>query len=175
MTKWAIQSHQVARITPINEDLLLLSIPPSFITLIYKKMKAYGNCRNPTLGLRVRMQLTPPKSGKMESSGTPKNLEDDLRGQISLPWRVLYINGKLLKRRCPKWPRISHLNICSPSYGQKKGRESNCQFDSRPLKVGNRPLPDVSSRSATRRWKALNERYNFDLELVPIRVRGKEL
>jgi hypothetical protein len=138
-------------------------------------MKAYGNCHNPTLGLRVRMQLTPPKSGKMESSGTPKNLEDDLRGQISLPWRVLYINGKLLKRRCPKWPRISHLNICSPSYGQKKGRESNCQFDSRPLKVGNRPLPDVSSRSATRRWKALNERYNFDLELVPIRVRGEEL
>ncbi len=24
-----------------------------------------------------------------------------------------------------------------PSYGQKKGQESNCQFDSRPLKVGN--------------------------------------
>jgi hypothetical protein len=46
MTKWlqeAIQSHQVARITPINEDLLLLSMPPSFITSIYKKMKAYGN------------------------------------------------------------------------------------------------------------------------------------
>jgi len=46
MTKWvqeAIQSHQVARITPINEDLLLLSIPQSFITLIYKKMKACGN------------------------------------------------------------------------------------------------------------------------------------
>jgi hypothetical protein len=46
MTKWvqeAIQSHQVAKITPINEDLLLLLIPPSLITLIYKKMKAYGN------------------------------------------------------------------------------------------------------------------------------------
>jgi hypothetical protein len=46
MTKWlqeAIQSHQVARITPINEDILLLSVPPSFIMLIYKKMKAYGN------------------------------------------------------------------------------------------------------------------------------------
>jgi hypothetical protein len=46
------------------------------------------------------------------------------------------------------------LDICSPSYGQKKGRESNWQFDSRPLKVGNRPLPDVCSGSATRRWKA---------------------
>jgi hypothetical protein len=116
-----------------------------------------------------------PKSGKMESSGTPKNSKDDLRGQISLPWCVLYINGKLLKRRCPKWPRIAHLNICSPSYGQKKGRESNCQFDSRPLKVGNRPLPDIASRSATWRWKALDESYNFGLDLVPIRVRGEEL
>ncbi len=29
-----------------------------------------------------------------------------------------------MKRRCRKWPRIGHLDICSPSYGQKKGRES---------------------------------------------------
>jgi hypothetical protein len=36
-----------------------------------------------------------PKSGDLESFGTPENLEDDLRGQISLPWHVLYINGKL--------------------------------------------------------------------------------
>jgi len=111
----------------------------------------------------------------MESSGTLKNSEDDLRGQIFSPCCVIYINGKLLKRRCPKWPRIAHLNICNPSYGQKKGRESNCQFDSRPLKVGNRPLSDVVSRSATRRWKALDESYNFGLRLVPIRVRGEEL
>jgi len=90
-----------------------------------------------------------PKSGKMESSGTPENSKDDLRGQISSPWCVLYINGKFLKRRCPKWPCIAHLDICSPSYGQKKGWESNCQFDSRPLKVRNRPLPNVASRSAT--------------------------
>jgi len=104
----------------------------------------------------------------MESFGTPENSENDLRGQISLSWRVLYINEKLLKRRCPKWPRIGHLDICSPSYGQKKGRESNCQFDSRPLKVRNRPLLNVASRSATWRWKALDESYNFGLDLVSI-------
>jgi hypothetical protein len=132
-------------------------------------------CHNPTLGLSVRMQLTLPKSGKMESPRTLENLEDDLRGQISLPWCVIYINGKLLKHRCPKWPRIAHLDICSPSYGQKKGQESNCQFDSWPLKVGNRPLPDVASRSATWHWKVLNEKYNFCWELVPIRVWGEEL
>ncbi len=69
------------------------------------------------------------------------------------------------------WP-FGHLQ---PKLWQEKGRESNWQFDSRPLKVGNRPLPDVSSRSATRRWKALDESYNFDLGLVLIRVRGEEL
>jgi len=116
-----------------------------------------------------------PKSGDLESCRTPENSEDNLRGQISSPCLVLYINENLLKCRCPKWARITHLDIRSPSYGQKKGRESNCQFDSRPLKVGNWPLPDVTSRSATWRWKALDESYNFGLELVSIRARGEEL
>jgi len=80
-----------------------------------------------------------------------------------------------LERRCPKWPRIAHLDICSPSYEQKKGWESNCQFDSRPLKVGNRPLSDVALKSATWRWKALDKSYNFGSGLIPIRVRGEEL
>jgi hypothetical protein len=30
-------------------------------------------------------------------------------------------------------------------------------------------------KSATRRWKALDESYNFGLELVPIQARGEEL
>jgi len=105
----------------------------------------------PHFGAKCENATHTPKSGKMESSETPENSEDDLRGQISSSWCVPYINGKLLKLRCPKWPRIAHLDICSPSYGQKKGHESNCQFDSRPLKIGNRPLPDVASTSATRR------------------------
>jgi hypothetical protein len=36
---------------------------------------------------------------------------------------------------------MSHLNIFSTSNGRKKGCESNCQFDSWPLKIGNRPDP----------------------------------
>jgi hypothetical protein len=63
---------------------------------------------------------------------------------------------------------MSHLDICSPSYGQKKGQESNWQFDSRPLKVENQPVFDVRSGNATWRWKALFEGYNFGLDLVPI-------
>ncbi len=129
----------------------------------------------PHFGAKCENATHTPKSGKMESFGTPKNLEDNLKGQIFSPWCVRYINGKILKRRCPKWSRIAHLDICSPSYGQKKGRESNCQFDSRPLKVGNRPLPEVASRSVTQHWKALDKNYNFGSELVPIRVQGEEL
>jgi hypothetical protein len=94
-----------------------------------------------------------PKVGDLESSGTPVCLEFDSKGKNTSPWGVLGVIGKFLKCRCPKWPRIGHLDICSPSYGQKKDRESNWQFDSRPLKVGNRPAPDVRWESATRLGK----------------------
>ncbi len=66
-----------------------------------------------------------PKSGKLESSGTLENSERDFRNQISLHLYALGVIEKVLKRRCPKWPCMSHLDICSPSYGQKKGWESN--------------------------------------------------
>ncbi len=111
----------------------------------------------------------------MESFGTPECSELDIKAQNTSHWGVLDVIGKVLKRRCRKWPRIGNSDICSSSYGQKKGRESNWQFNSRPLKIGNRPLPDVALGSATRRWKALDESYNFGLGLVPIRVRGEEL
>jgi hypothetical protein len=89
-----------------------------------------------------------PKSGNLESSETPENSELDCRSQNTLHWGVLYTIGKVLKCKCPKWPQMSHLDIFSPSYGQKKTHESNCQFDSRPLKVGNRPESNVCRRSA---------------------------
>jgi hypothetical protein len=34
---------------------------------------------------------------------------------------------------------MTHLHIYKTSYGKKKGRESNWQFDYRPQNVGNRP------------------------------------
>ncbi len=83
------------------------------------------------------------KVGDLESSGTPECLEFDNKAQNTSHWGVLGVIGKVLNLRYRKWPRIGHLDICSPSYGQKKGWESNWQFDSRPLKVGNRPLPDL--------------------------------
>ncbi len=116
-----------------------------------------------------------PKVGDLESSVIPENSELDCRVKTPRIWGVLDIIGKVLKCRCPKWPLMSHLDICSPSYGQKKGRESNWQFDSRLLKVGNRPDSDVRWGSATWRWKAIKESYKIDLDLVPIGGRGEKL
>jgi len=113
-------------------------------------------CRNPTFG-KVWGWHSHSRNGTWESSRTPETLEFDCRGQNTSPWGVLHVIGNLLKCRCRKWPCMSHLDICSTSYGKKKGRESNYQFDSRPLKVGNWPNLGVCRWIATHRWKALNE------------------
>jgi hypothetical protein len=68
-----------------------------------------------------------------------------------------------------KWARIAHLNIWNTSYGQKKGQESNCQFDSRPQKVGNRPNLLSFKGRATYCWKALDKNYDFASNYTSIR------
>ncbi len=83
-----------------------------------------------------------PEMGTWESSKTFETSKFNCKGQNTSLWNV-HIIGKLSKCKCQKWPCMSHLNICSTSYGKKKGRESNCQFDSRPLKVKIRPDPSV--------------------------------
>jgi len=88
---------------------------------------------------------------------TPEISKFDYRSQNTLHWGVLYIIGKLLKCRCRKWACMGHLDIWSTCYGKKKGRESNCQFDSWPLKVRNRPNPGACRWSAIHRWKALEK------------------
>jgi hypothetical protein len=132
--------------------------------------EALGDVVATPLWAKCEGEAHTPKSGNLESSGTPENLELELKGQNTSHWGVLGVIGKVFKCRCLNWPRIGHLDICSPSYGQKKGR-----FDSRPQKVGNRPLPDVRWQCATWRWKALEERYNFCSNLVPIRAWGEKL
>jgi hypothetical protein len=94
---------------------------------------------------------------ELESQWTLEFSKGECRGQNPLDWKVFYIIEKLLKCRCLKWARMTHLDIWNTSYGQKKGRESNWQFDSWLLKVGNRPDFLVFRWRATYRWKALNE------------------
>jgi hypothetical protein len=104
----------------------------------------------------------------MDSWWIPKNLENDFRGQNSMACVILYIIRKLLERRCLKWARIAHLDIWNTSYGQKKGRESNCQFDSRLEKFKN--WPDLLSYRGrvTYHWKALDKSYNFASNCISI-------
>jgi hypothetical protein len=97
--------------------------------------------------------------GRWSPSGFP-NL------QRAIAWGVPYIIGKPLEHRCPKWARMTHLDIWNTSYGQKKGQESNWQFDSRPLKVGNQPNFLACRWRATYPWKAglqLSLRPHFNL------------
>jgi hypothetical protein len=83
--------------------------------------------------------------------------------------KVPYIIEKLLKRKCLKWVRMTHLDTLNTSYGQKKGQESNWQFDSIPLKVRYR-LDFLAFKwpRATYHWRALNEGYNFAWNLISI-------
>jgi hypothetical protein len=97
----------------------------------------------PHFELSVRMKLTLPKVGSWSPPGLPKTQSSIARVKTPCIGAVLDVIGKVLKFKCPKWPRMSHLDIYNPSYGQKKGRESNWQFDSRPLKVRNRPDADI--------------------------------
>jgi hypothetical protein len=122
-----------------------------------------------------RMTLTFPKWELGSSPGLLKFQNSISGGQNTLHWGVLCIIGKLSKCRCQKWARMSHLDNCSTSYDKKKGRESNWQFDSQPLKVGNQSDPSVCKWNATHRWKALDESYKFALNLIAIASLNKEL
>jgi hypothetical protein len=73
-----------------------------------------------------------------------------------------------LQHNCLKWACITHLDTWNTSYGQKKGRESNWQFDSQPLKVKNHFDFLACKWHATCRWKALDKGYNFSLDLISI-------
>ncbi len=122
-----------------------------------------SRCRNPSFGLETKAracegagQEWSPRSHfmfprvwesvKKWTSTLPNELplwrlesRCDFRGQNPLDRKVFYIIGNLLELRCLKWVHMIHLGTQNTSYGQKKGQELNCQFDSQPLKVRNFP------------------------------------
>jgi hypothetical protein len=119
------------------------------------------------------MTLTLPKWG----FGSPRRLlktQSSIAGVKTPCLEVFFIS---LKR---SWSvdvenLHGHSKICSISYGWKKGRESNCQFESRPLKVRNQPDLSVCRESVTHRWKDLKKSYKFASDFIPIRGLNKEL
>ncbi len=123
----------------------------------------------------VRMTLTFPKWGLRSPQGLPK-LQSSIVGVKTPCLEAFFMSlESYWIVDVEKWPCMSHLDICSISYGKNKGRESNWQFDSRPLKVKNRPNPSVCRWSATYRLKDLNESYKFALDFIQIRGLSKEL
>jgi hypothetical protein len=107
--------------------------------------------------------------GELESWRTPESSGSDYKGQNPSVWKVFNIIGKLLKFKCLKWAHITHLDIWNTSYGQKKGWESNWQFDSRPLKFRNQPNFFTCRWHVTYNWK--NYRWGPQLWFRPHRDR----
>jgi hypothetical protein len=84
------------------------------------------------------------------------------------------------------WPKQGHGKVQarsatqeshghSQSYGQKRGWELKCQFDSRPLKVKNRFDLIMCKWRLTYHWKVFNKGYNFTLNLTSIKSLHKKL
>jgi hypothetical protein len=114
---------------------------------------------------------TPKGESHLESwspGGFP-NVQRAIVGGNPMDWKKIYTIEKLLKRRCLKWALMTHLDIWNASYGQKKGWESNWPFDSRSLKVKNRPNFLECKWHVTYRWKPLDEGYNFASDLISIK------
>jgi hypothetical protein len=109
-----------------------------------------------------------PMLGIRVPNGLPNFQSVIVRVKTHLLGKKFNIIGKILKRRCLKWARIAHLDIWNTSYGHKKGRKSNCQFDSQPLKIKNWPDFLACKWRVTYRWKILNKGYNFALDLIAI-------
>jgi hypothetical protein len=106
--------------------------------------------------------------GSWNPKWTTKFLMSNFKGQNSINWSVLSIIRRPLEIACLKWARMTHLNIWNTSYDQKNSWESNWQYDSWTLKVGNCPDFLAHKWRAMYFWKALDEGYNFAWNLIVI-------
>ncbi len=94
-----------------NYILFFVKTLYSNTTLTRLRYRFHFNCHNPTLA-KCEDEIHTPKVGDLESFGTPENSELDYRGQNISYLIVLGIIQNFLKCRCPKWPHMSHLDIC---------------------------------------------------------------
>jgi hypothetical protein len=99
-------------------------------SLVVFAMSLFSSIEKIYIGFTVAPLLWPSvgvkpntwKSWDLESSGTPKCLELDIKRQNTSHWGVLGVIEKVLKRRYRKWPRIDHLDICSQVMGKRRSR-----------------------------------------------------
>ncbi len=153
----------------------------------YQKFK----CRNPSFGLATKARAckgvgqkgspevtshAPKSVGKCEGMNlhTPKwaptlgvgvsmdfqTFKKRLQGTKPIGLKNSLYHWKTLGMKMSKMGLI-HLDTSNTGYGKKKSQDSNWQFDSRPLKVENRPDFLACRWHATYYWKVINEGYNF--------------
>jgi hypothetical protein len=112
---------------------------------------------------------------QMDSLQNFKSLKNNIMGENSLDWKILYTIKNILIFKCLKWAHMTHLNTYNIGYGRKKGKESKCQFHCRSLKVENHVELRVCNWHAMYGWKNLNKGYNFALNHILIRYLHKKL
>jgi hypothetical protein len=115
------------------------------------------------------------KVGDLESFGIPECLEFDSKAWNTSHWGVLGVIGKR------SWSvdiengfALAIWTSATQVMGKRRARVKLAVW-LQPLKVGNRPLPNIRFESATRSWKDLDEGYKFGSDLVMIRLRSREL
>jgi hypothetical protein len=72
-----------------------------------------------------------------------------------------YTIRKVLERTCLKCPHIVHLDLIYMSYDQKKGHESNWEFDSRSQILRNKGSNEVRLGRVIHHWKNIFEGYKI--------------
>ncbi len=112
---------------------------------------------------------------ELESLWSLESSNMHFRGQNSLDQIVCYTIKNFLKLKCLEWACMTHLSTSNINYGQKKSRESKCQFDSYPLKIKNCPEISSSRWCATYCWKDFDEGNNFSSNLTSIGGINKKL
>jgi hypothetical protein len=118
----------------------------------------------PHFGISVRLNPTLPKT-QSSSSGVKTPHIEVFFISLERSWSVNVQNGLA-------W---AIWTFAAQVKGKRRVSSQTGNLTTRPLKVGNGPLFDVCSRSATWRWKVLDENYNFSSNHVPIRARGEKL
>ncbi len=81
-------------------------------------------CVATSLWAKCEGEAHTPKSGNLESSGTPEISELELKGQNTLHWGVLGVVGKLSTRATTLVQTSSRSELGERSYGSPKSRES---------------------------------------------------
>jgi hypothetical protein len=128
----------------------------------------------PHFGLSVRVKPTLPKMGSWSPPGLPKAQSSIAGVKSPCIWVLLVSLERSWSVDVQNGLAWAIWTSAAQVMGERRAG-SNWQFDSRPLKIGNRPVLDVHSGSATWRLKALFESYKFGWDLVLIGGRGEEL